>query len=286
LFTENIRTKDFSWTTDININFNRNELTKIYGDSLLDSYSGNYYRYKGEDINVLKAIVYAGVDPNNGRPLFQRPMPDKSIVLVDSLPLVQQDGLRGYQAVGNATPKFFGGITNTFRYKAFTVSALFNFVYGNKIMNNGVRNFLSPTSWQSGFNLPQPNKAIRLWQGPGDKNANYPNFYEVDAGGSTWDTRGATDLSSSLLYADASYIRLRNIRLGYDLPKSMLQKVKIGTANVYVSVDNGFVIKSKNLYAADPEGAAIGNSAYNNYAGTGVASAMPRKLLVGVNVSF
>jgi len=286
LSTENIHTKNFSWTTDLNINFNRNELTKIYGDSLLDNYSGNYYRYKGEDINVLKAIVYAGVNPDNGRPLFQRVMPDKSIVLVDSLPLVQQDGLSGYRAVGNATPKFFGGITNTFRYKGFTLSALFNFVYGNKIMNNGVRNFVNPASWQSGFNLPQPNNAMRFWQGPGDKNANYPNFYEVNDGGSTWDTRGATDISSSLLYVDASYIRLRNIRLGYDIPKSILQKIKISNANVYVSVDNGFTVTSKNLYAADPEGASIGSTTSNNYAGTGVASAMPRKMLFGVNVSF
>lgn len=276
LTTENIQTKNFSWTTDFNISFNRNRLTKIYGDSLKDASTGAYYRYKGDDINTLRAIKYAGVNPDNGRPLFERVMADKSITLVDSIPLAKQDGLRSFQKAGSATPKFFGGMTNTFRYKGFTLTTLLNFVYGNKIMNNAVRNFFDPTAWQSGFNLPQPNKAIRFWQGPGDKNANYSNYYDL-----AFFQRGLTNISSSRLIVDASYIRLRNVRLGYDLPTSLLRKTGIASFNVYVSADNLFVTRPKDLYASDPEGATIGT-----YTGTGIASAMPRKFLFGINVGF
>jgi len=207
-------------------------------------------------------------------------MSDKSITLVDSIALVTKDGLLGYQTMGSATPKFYGGITNTFKYKGLTLSVLFNFVYGNKIMNNAIRSFLSPSSWQSGFNLPQPNSAIRFWQGPGDKNANYSNYYDL-----AFAQRGLTNIASSRLVVDASYIRLRNIRLGYEIPAAVLSKLKISSANIYLSADNVFVITSKDLYASDPEGATIG-SASTSYGGTGIASGMPRKLLFGINIGF
>jgi len=280
LSTQNVKSRNFSWTTDFNISFNKNRLTKIYGDSLRDGFAGTYYRYVGEDINVLRAIKYVGVNPDNGRPLFERIMPDNKVVIVDSIPLVKQDGLRGYQVVGSATPKFFGGFANTFSYKNITLSVLFNFAYGNKIFNNSLRNFMDPTAWQSGFNIAAPDKNIRWWQGPGDTEANYPDFLDL-----AFFQRGGVNINSSLLYVDASYIRLRNIRLVYDIPPSLLSRVKISALNIYVSSDNVFVIQSKELYAADPEGATIGSTS-TSYTGTGIASAMPRRFLAGVNVSF
>lgn len=280
LSTENIKSKDFSWTMNFNISFNKNRITAIKGDSLMDGGTRAYYRYVGDDINSLKAIKYAGVNPDNGRPLFERVLPNGNIELVDSIGLVKRDGLAGFQDMGSATPKFLGGWGNNFRYKNFNLSMLFNFSYGNKIVNTAVANFFNPAGWKSGFNLPQPNDAVRFWQGPGDAKANYPNFYDL-----SFDQRGAFNSNSSLLYVDASYIRLRNIRLSYDLPAGLLKKMKMASMNVYVSSDNVFVIKSKNLYAADPEGAIIGGI-YNNYGGTGIASAMPRRFVIGLSAGF
>lgn len=276
----NMRTSGFEWTTDFNISFNKNTLTKIYNDSLIDPWSGSYYRYVGEDMNVLKAVRYAGVNPDNGRPLFERVMPDGKIQVVDSLPLALADGIRSFRTVGSATPKFFGGITNTFRYRGFTLSTLFNFVYGNVIMNQSLSNFLSPTTWQSGFNIVNPDESVRFWQGPGDTEARYPNFYDL-----AWSQRGATNFRSSLIFHDASYIRLRNVRLGYDVPARWTQKARINAVHVYVSADNVFVIKSKELFASDPEGARIG-ATNGAFTGTGVASSMPRRYLVGINLGF
>lgn len=277
---ENIKSKDFSWTTSFNISFNKNKLVAIKGDSLQDGFTRSYYRYVGDDINSLKAIKYVGVNPDNGRPLFERVLPGGQIQIVDSIALVKNDGLRGYQNVGSATPKFFGGWSNNFRYKNFNLSVLLNFAYGNKIMNNSVRSFVSPGAWQSGFNIPQPNSAIRFWQGPGDTNANYSNFYDL-----AFDQRGSLNINSSLLYVDASYIRMRNVRLSYDVPPSLLKAVRMTALNVYVSADNVFVIKSKDLYAADPEGATIGGTS-NSYSGTGIASGMPRRFLIGLTAGF
>ncbi|SFN33489.1 TonB-linked outer membrane protein, SusC/RagA family [Chitinophaga sp. YR627] len=280
LSTVNVQTKDFKWTTEVNISFNKNRLTKIYGDSLIDGFTGNYYRYKGEDINTLKAIPYLGVNADNGRPLFQRTNADKSVSIVDSLPLAKAAGLQNYLYMGTATPKFFGGFTNTFAYRNFTLSALFNFSYGNKIVNNNMRNFMDPTGWQNGFNVAAPTKEQHFWKAPGDKTANYPNFYDP-----AFSQRGATNLGSSLLYQDASYLRLRNIRLSYDFLPRTLQKISMSSLSVYVSVDNVFVIKNKELYASDPEGATIGGAS-NSYAGTGINGAMPRRFVIGLNAGF
>ena len=280
LNVENVKARDFSWNMSFNISFNKNTILSIKGDSLLDGYTQSYYRYVGEDINALKAIKYVGVNPANGRPQFERVLADGGRQIVDSIALVKQDGLRGFQNVGSATPKFFGGWTNNFRYKNFDLSIVMNYSYGNKIMNAAVRSFLDPGAWQSGFNIPQPDESIRFWQGPGDTNANYPNFYDP-----AFSQRGALNLNSSLLYVDASYLRMRNIRLGYDIPKSLLSKFKISSINVYASADNVFVIKSKDLFAADPEGAMIGGTS-NSYGGSGIASAMPRRFLIGLTAGF
>lgn len=280
LSTVNVQTKDFKWMTDFNISFNRNKLTKIYGDSLIDGFSASYYRHKGEDINTMKAITYVGVNPDNGRPLFQKVNADKSVTIVDSIPLAKAGGLQSYRNVGSATPKFYGGFTNTFVYRNFTLSTLFNFSYGNKILNNNLRNFMDPTNWQNGYNLAAPTKNQRFWKGPGDKDANYSNFYDL-----AFSRRGATNLGSSLIYQDASYLRLRNIRLSYDLQPGILKKISLAALTVYLSADNVFVIHRKELYASDPEGAVIGGT-NNLYTGTGIYSGMPRRFIVGLNAGF
>ena len=270
----------FKWMLDANITFNRNRLTKIYNDSLIDGFTNAYYRNLGEDINVLKAIRYVGVNADNGRPLFERINADKSVTIVDSIPLAKASNLLSYQVMGSATPKFFGGFSSTLQYGGFTLSMLFNYSYGNRIMNNALRNFMSPTTWQQGFNTAAPTANQRFWQGPGDTNANFPNWYDP-----AFAQRGGTNINSSLIYQDASYLRLRNIRLAYDFNRDLLSKLKLSALTAYVSADNLFVIKSSELYASDPEGATIGLTS-NSYAGTGIYSAMPRRLIFGINVSF
>jgi TonB-linked SusC/RagA family outer membrane protein len=275
-----VKAGDFKWIIDANIAFNKNRLTKIYGDSLLDGFSGGYYRYKGEDINTLKAIPYVGVNPDNGRPQFERRDAAGKVDIVDSLPLAKAAGLQNYRTVGSATPKFFGGFTSTFVYRNISLSALFNYSYGNKIVNNNLRNFMDPTGWQNGFNIAAPGKGQHFWTGPGDKAANYPNFTDP-----AYSQRGAANLGSSLIFQDASYLRLRNIRLSYDFLPRTLKKMSMSALTVYVSADNVFVLKHKEFYAADPEGATIG-SVYNSYAGSGINSAMPRRFVIGLNAGF
>lgn len=276
LNTRNIVSRDFSWTTNLNISFNKNSIQKLYNDSLLDNYSRAYYRYKGEDINTIKAVHYVGVNPDNGAPLFQNYDASGKLQVVEGIG--NYADLRNFQTVGSATPKFFGGFTNTFTYKQFSLSAEIWFQVGNYTAMSLINNFQDPTAPFGGRNNVSWQSTQKIWEKPGDKNANYPDVYS-----SKMDDWRVFTSNSSLIYGNASHLRMRNIRLGYDLAPKALSKLRAQRAGVFVSMDNVFVIKHKDYVGADPEGAPIGNASFT---GIGIENANPRRITAGLNVTF
>jgi TonB-linked SusC/RagA family outer membrane protein len=274
LNTRNIVSRDFNWTTNINISFNNNSIRKLYNDSLLDNSTQNFYHYKGENINTIKAIRYAGVNPDNGAPLFENFDAAGKRQVVEGIG--NYGNLQNFQTVGSATPKFFGGFTNTFTYKQFSLSAEIWFQAGNYNYMSLINNFQSPTAPFLGRNNVNWQSTQKIWQQPGDKNANYPDVYS-----SKMDTWLAFNGRSSLMYGNASHLRMRNIRLGYDLSPKTLSKIHAQRAGVFVSMDNVFVIKHKDYVGADPEGASIGS-----LSGVGIGNANPRRITAGLNVTF
>lgn len=238
LNTENIKTKDFSWTTNFNISFNKNQLLKAFGDSLFTVNNGiPIYLHPGEDINTIKAIKEAGVDPQTGNPLYEKLIFDAKgkqigVQLVQSLDsVVSLNDPRQLQTLGSIQPKFFGGMTNTFTYKNFSLSVLLYFQYGNMMFNNNKFEFQM-------FSVSRSNeiayiKGQRLWTTPGQTNATEPSLYAQE--NSDW-----FNMYNSHFYDNGSYLRVRNVRLSYDLPHSLLNKLKIVHAEFYISGDNLF----------------------------------------------
>ncbi|WP_341837221.1 SusC/RagA family TonB-linked outer membrane protein [Chitinophaga pollutisoli] len=272
-----VKTKDFNWYANFNISFNKNHISALYQDSLRDSYSNAYYRKIGEDINVIKAITYIGINPENGNMIHRNY--DASGKPVEVEGIGSTTNLANWETVGSATPKFFGGFTNTFKYKRFTLSAEWWFQYGNYVMMSLVNNFQSPTAPRLGRNNVVFGSNQRLWQGKGDTDANYPDVFSTNP--NAW---SALTYRSSRLWGDASHLRLRNVRLSYDVPDAMLRKLKIRQLSAYLSGDNLAVIKHKDFVGADPEGASLGSS--TAYSGVGTSFANPRRFLAGINVSF
>lgn len=276
LNTKNIDSKNFSWTTNLNISFNKNTIQKLYNDSLLDSYSRAFYHYVGEDINTIRAVRYVGVNPDNGAPLFENYDASGKLQKVEGMG--NYADLRNFQTVGSATPKFFGGFTNTFTYKQFSLSAEMWFQVGNYTRMSIINNFQDPTAPMGGRNNVGWQASQKIWQQPGDKNANYPDVYS-----SKMNQWRVFNTNSSLMFGNASHIRMRNIRLGYDLSPKTLSKFRAQRAGVFVSMDNVFVIKHKDYVGADPEGATIGST---SFAGIGIDNANPRRITAGLNVTF
>jgi len=150
--------------------------------------------------------------------------------------------------VGSGIPRWVGGINTNLSYKSFDFSMLFSYSLGNKVLIDGLRftdNIASP-----GFN--KSTDLLNIWQANGD-NAFVPRLASP--------TAPLFNQLSTLQMQNGSFMRLRNINVGYSLPTSMLgtQKV-IRSVRVYALGQNLFLIKDKNFRGPDPEVSANGPS--------------------------
>ncbi len=214
LNSENIRGRDFKWSSSFNLSFNENKVVSLDGDQTL--IPGNDGRYMnslivGEAIGVFYGPKYAGVDPANGDALW---------FLDDGKTTTNDYNDAGDFVIGNPNPDWIGGLNNTLSYKGIELSFLFQGVWGNQIQN-GAGGFMSTgADWFDN----QTRDQLGRWQKPGDiTDIPQARFYYSNG----------TGASSRYVY-DGSYIRLKSLNLGYNLPKSVTDKLKISTARIYV----------------------------------------------------
>lgn len=278
LNTHNVKSGNFNWQTSFNFSYNKNEITKLYQDSLLDSYSRSYYRKLGEDINVIKAIQFAGINPENGNMQHYNVDENGNEIIVEGIGKVSN--LANWQRVGQATPRFFGGFNNSFQYKNYSLHVEWWFQVGNYTQMSLVNNFQSPTAPRLGRNNVVFADNQHVWQGPGDTKANYPDVFSTNPNAWT-----ALTYRSSRMWGNASHARLRNVRFTYSLPTSALKALRLVRADIFVSGDNLYVIKHKDFVGVDPEGAVLGG-ANTSFGGAGTGFANPRRFLLGVQLTF
>ncbi len=171
--------------------------------------------------------------------------------------------------VGNANPDFFGGITNTLSYKGFDLMFFFQYSYGNMQLHwnrffqehGGTRNTNFMTS------------QLDRWQKPGDETM-IPKMTAENYSG---------NLRPSRFLEDGSYMRLKNLSIGYSLPATLLSKIKLSSARVYVSGQN--VLTFTKYTGLDPE--LTGTAATNLTQGIEFYTMpQPRVYMAGINVSF
>jgi iron complex outermembrane receptor protein len=251
-----IRTKNFSWTTNINGSHNKNEITKltnplfIGGDSIRrvqpdgGGQTGSTLQIfkEGKPLGQFFTLKYAG---KNASGVSQYVAKDGSLT---TTPAIGTD----YHYAGSAQPKFMLGWDNNFTYKKFDLNIFFRGVFGNKIFNATRADLFRPaTAMTSNILVDAANES------PNDLNA-----YKY----------------STRFIEDGSYLRLDNLTLGYDFGKvgRYIKKVRI-----YETINNLFVIT--NYSGIDPEveqgGTAPGVDSNNFYPKT-------RTFLFGVNVVF
>lgn len=277
----NIKKKDFQWTTSFNISYNKNRIVSANNDSVKQGYGNfnGYYLFKGEDINTLKAIKYAGVDPQTGKPQFEKLLFDANdkqtgSQLVNTVAEVDPSDTRQYQTIGSFQPRVYGGLTNTFTYKQFSLNILITYAL-KYFINDDI------ASATQGVRIPNYNQlAFRknqvLWDHPGQTNATDPQLY--------YNSTASYYASSKYLHS-GSNARLRTVRLSYDLPAALAAKARIAGATAYVSADNLYTLYSKNIVAADPEGPSVGQAQdFGNSIGPGLG--IPRRFVLGLQLSF
>lgn len=219
----------FKWSTDFNIGFNKNRILDLYGNQtqIIDPASGYFALQTGQDMRTFYMRKWLGVDPANGKPLWEQVTTDPATGKVTRTATSNYNNAT-LQNVGSASPKFFGGIRNTFGYKNFQLSAFFTFVSGNKVYNS-TRELMDNDGAYAQYNLMQLDKGWSRWEKPGD-NATHPKY--------TLNGNNNSHKPSSRFLEDGSYLRLRNVNLSYSLPQDWLQRMKIGSARISIGGDN------------------------------------------------
>ncbi|MDI6034187.1 SusC/RagA family TonB-linked outer membrane protein [Flavobacterium sp. LB2P84] len=196
LRTVNLQKKDFSWTTDFNISFMKNKLVSF------PNLAASTYRNQfviGEPINIKLLYHYTGINPETGAYTFED-------VNGDGVLTAEKDK----KTIVDFNPSFYGGLQNQLRYQRLRLDFLFQFVKQQNYSTDYI--FARP-----GLLSNQPVSVTDRWQQAGDVTA-----YQMYTTNSNSDAGKAFNnfQASDGVVTDASYIRLKNVSLSYDLPQN------------------------------------------------------------------
>jgi TonB-dependent starch-binding outer membrane protein SusC len=264
LNSTNIQARDFYWSTSFNVSKNRNKITRLDGEqSLLPGNDGRFLNslIVGESIGIFYGPKYAGVDPANGDALYY---------LNDGIGTTNNYNNAGNFIVGDPNPDWIAGLANTFRFKGLELNVLFQGVFGNQIMN-GAGGFMSASfDWFDN----QTRDHLRRWQKPGD----ITDVPQLRFG------RGNGINASSRYVEDGDYIRLKNITLAYSIPTSVMNRVKIRSAKVFVTGVN--LATFTNYTGWDPEVNTDYRAGNRNQGSDFYSAPQIKSLTFGINLGF
>jgi TonB-linked SusC/RagA family outer membrane protein len=227
--TTNIKTKNLTWTSSLNFTIPKNELVKFPN---LASSSYAYSLIIGQPISIQKVFKFAGVNDTTG--VYQ---------FYDSHGNVtySPDPVNDNNVVINTLPKIYGGFENTIIYKSFQLDVFFHFV-----KQVGANYYLGAFLPPGYANMNQPVSVLSRWQKPGD--VTQIERYNADLSLFTAYNYAYT---SSIAYSDASYIRLKNLSLSYELPQGWQKKARLQNCRIYVQGQN--LITITKYRGLDPE---------------------------------
>lgn len=261
-----VKSNNFKWDMNINWSLIRNRITKMPNETptIID---GTKQLAVGQSRYQYWLRQWAGVDPKDGAGLYEiNPLSlpsaaDTRTIDGQNYTINPNNALYAYS--GSAIPQFFGSLTNTFTYKAFSLSVIMNYQVGGKAYDATYQSLMSYSGYGGALHVD----ALNSWKQVGDQ-ASIPR---LDVGRSTF-----FNATSSRFLIDASYLNMRSAILGYNLPTALIKKLGLSKVNVYASGENLFMIsKRKGL---DPSESFTGVNS-NNYTPTRIVS-------LGLNASF
>lgn len=233
--SNNIKTKDFSWTTAFNLSHNKNKILKLA--DLPWFVDGRYVRKEGYPFNTIYLREYAGVGPETGSALYYDNQQDENGNYTKNK--VTDPGQASPIPLKDITPTISGGFMNTFNYKFIDLSFNLSYSFGGYSYDNA-----SYILQDDGYSVIS-NKSTeqrRRWQKPGDI-TDVPRFVYGNKKGGNY--------NSSRAIHSTDHIRLKSLILELNAPKAWLQKLGIGNARIYFSGTNLLTWAAYDQY--DPE---------------------------------
>ncbi|MBT1708455.1 TonB-dependent receptor [Fulvivirgaceae bacterium PWU5] len=266
----------FTWTTNFNIAANRNKVLDLGNakDVPTGSASGHLQLANsgilrvGEPVGIFYGLIFDGIFQNaeeiagsaqkNAKPGDRRYVDVKEDGAINSSDRV---------ILGQAAPKFIFGFSNSFSYKGFDLNVFFQGVQGNSIYNINRYELESMTGISN-----QSAEVLNRWS-PTNPSNTIPRAISATTSYQV----------TSRQIEDGSYIRLRNVQLAYNLPSTVLDRIKLTSAKIYISGQNLLTITDYSGY--DPEVSRYGQETLSQ--GTDYGSYPSAKMyLIGVNIGF
>lgn len=224
LTTNNISHHHFNWSSSWNISFFRNQL-KTFNRLSSSSYANSYVI--GQPLNIVRGYHFTGVDSQTGTARFADINNDEELSSGDD-----------FVTIAKRDPDFYGGITNDLSYRGLSLSFFWQFVKqeGQTIVN-------TPGALKN-----ETTRALLRWRKPGDI-TDVPRA-TTTPGNPAYDINTNMPLSTAG-YGDASYLRLRNLSISYNLPELWLKRLQIPSCRLYLQSQN--LITFTSYHGADPE---------------------------------
>ncbi|MEX2347597.1 MAG: TonB-dependent receptor [Balneolaceae bacterium] len=262
----NVNTNDFLWSTRFNITFADNEILELPEGTAIDPDDPWESLVEGETIGQIRVPRWAGVNPADGRPMWQDADGELTYTPVQS-----QDAVDYKDGFANT----IGGFGNTFQYKGLTLDAFFNFSFGQWAFPSTDYYFTRTPDFLASLS----SEARDRWQQPGDVTY-YPRA--IVGGNDYAETNDyRTQLGTQSVY-NASYIRLKNVSLSYDLPERWISDLGISNISIFASGTNLLTWTAWPWY--DPEVAFDTTDIFTNV--TTASYPTERQFNAGIEVRF
>ncbi len=235
-----VQTRDFNWEVNLNISHNKNEIRGLPAgqDSIIN---GQFFVAKYYDVNTWYMRQWAGVDPATGNPLWYTDATKKATT-------TNYNAAQRVKTGKSVNPKLFGGFSNTFTYKGFSLSADLYYNFGNYVWDQWgsfLADEVNPSYGKYGLTKQR-------WTTPGQI-TNVPKLIYGSANFSN-------STSTRFLYK-ADYLRLRNITFGYSIPTGMAKRMHMSSLRIYVRGTNLWTkTYDKNLTIDPEQGGSTGSN--------------------------
>lgn len=274
-----IRNEDFRWSASVNGSFIKSKITRLYSPEGEDAQDiiwwdptggdgrAQYIYREGESVLSFYGYEWAGVDPENGRNVWYVNDPSNAggDFMFNGRGASYDYGNAQDVILGSALPDVYGGLSTDLAYKNFALSINFNYKVGGYIYDGANRDVAD-----DGY----------YWERIRSKNY-YDNMWtESNPNGSLPKIDG-NDLTDAIQYSsrqmfDASYLRLKNLSLAYNLPSQLINKIGVSNARVYANGTNLLTFSKYKI--ADPE--------VNQYGTRGWETPFGKTYTFGVEFSF
>ena len=235
----NISNRDFNWTTDFNISYNKNKVLDVgtAGPDALGG-EGDTRVLVGQPIGVNYLVKTIGIDPKDGAPIYE--MLDENKKPVGQTK--EYNAERDRQPVGHPYSDFVGGLNNRLMWKNWDLGFMFTFQIGGNIYDDGEKFQMNNMGT---WNLKK--KVLDRWQKPGDI---------TDVPRMTLGQSGINQARNTTEYLhDAGFLRLKNVSLGYTFNSGFLRRMYIRDIRLYAQATNLLTLFNKYYsdYSGEPE---------------------------------